>query len=136
MANSLYDKAREAFGNAQISWTADTIKALLVDTSAYTVNLATHQYLSDIAGGARVGTAQTLGTKTNTAGVFDAADISVTGLSSAPTVEAIVIYQDTGTESTSRLISYIDTATGLPTPAGASSITVAWDNGANKICKI
>ena len=34
---------------------------------------------------------------------------SVTG----PSIEAIVIYADTGTESTSPLIAYIDTATGL-----------------------
>lgn len=136
MANALYDSGRAAFGNGGINWGSDTIKAQLIDTGAYTVNLSTHAFLSDIAGGARIGTAQTLTSKTNTAGVMDAADISVTGLSSAPTIEAVVIYKDTGVEGTSQLIAYIDTATGLPVAAGATSVSVAWDNGANKIFKL
>ena len=69
-------------------------------------------------------------------GVCDAADITFTGLTNAPTVEAIVLYKDTGTEATSTLIAYIDTGTGLPTPAGVNSIAVSWDNGANKIFKL
>lgn len=69
-------------------------------------------------------------------GVCDAADITFTGLTNAPTVEAIVLYKDTGTENTSTLIAYIDTGTGLPTPAGVNSIAVSWDNGANKIFKL
>lgn len=51
-----------------------------------------------------VGTDQTLASKTVTAGVADAADStfpSVTGAS----VEAVAIYEDTGTPSTSRMIS-------------------------------
>ncbi len=136
MANALYGKGREAFGNAGINWGSDTIKAILVDTSAYTVDIDVHDNLDDIPVGARVGTAQTLASKTNTLGVFDAADISFTGLSSAPSIEALVIFKDTGVESTSTLIAYIDTATGLPTTAGLSSVSVAWSNGSNKIFKL
>jgi hypothetical protein len=136
MANGLYDKGREGFLGGDIDWDTDTIKAILVDTASYTVNLGTDDNLDDIAGGARVGTAVTLGSKTIVAGVADAADISFTGLSSAPTIEALVIYQDTGVESTSRLIAYIDTATGLPVAAGATQVDVTWDSGANKIFKL
>jgi hypothetical protein len=136
MANALYGKGREAFGNAGINWGSDTIKAILVDTGAYTVSIDVHDNLDDIPAGARVGTAVTLTSKTNTLGVMDAADISFTGLSSAPTIEALVIYKDTGVESTSTLIAYIDTATGLPVSAGATQVDVTWDNGANKIFKL
>jgi hypothetical protein len=136
MANGLYDTGRAAFGNAGINWGSDTIKCILVDTGAYTPNLATDDFLSDIAGGARIGTAVTLASKTNTAGVLDAADISFTGLSGAPTIEALVIYKDTGVEATSQLIAYIDTATGLPVAAAATQVDVTWDNGANKIFKL
>jgi hypothetical protein len=45
-------------------------------------------------------------------------------------------YKDTGTESTSLLIFYIDTATGLPCTPNGGNITVAWDSGANKIFKL
>lgn len=136
MANALYDKGREAFGNAGINWGSDTIKCILIDTAAYTANLATDQFLSTIAGGAIIGTAQTLASKTNTAGVMDAADISFTGLVAAPTIEALVIYKDTGSSATSNLIAYIDTATGLPVAALATQADVTWDNGANKIFKL
>jgi hypothetical protein len=136
MANGLYDKGREAFLLADIDWAADTIQAILVDTALYTVNLAAHDFLDDIPGGARVGSAVTLGTKTATNGVADAADISFTSLSSAPTIEALVIYKSTGTESTSALIAYIDTATGLPVSAGATQVDVTWDNGSNRIFKL
>ena len=49
---------------------------------------------------------------------------------------AVVLYKDTGTESTSPLIAFIDSGTGLPTPAGVNSIIVRWDNGSNKIFKL
>ena len=136
MANAMYGKGRESFGNAGINWGSDTIKAILVDTGSYTVSIDTHDNLDDIPGVARVGSAVTLASKTNTLGVLDAADISFTGLTSAPSIEALVIYKDTGTESTSTLIAYIDTASGLPVSAGATNVDVSWDNGANKVFKI
>jgi hypothetical protein len=136
MANALYDFGRQGFLEGTIDWDTDTIQAILIDAAAYTVNLATHEFLSDIAGGARIGSAVTLASKTVAAGVADAADISFTSLSSAPSIEALVIYKSTGADATSRLIAYIDTATGLPVSAGATQVDVAFDNGANKIFKL
>ena len=135
MANALYDKGREAFLTGGINWSGDSIKAVLVDTGAYTVNLATHQFLSDIAAGARVATSANLGSKTVAAGVADAADSLFTAVS-GPSVEAVVLYKDTGTAGTSPLIAYIDTASGLPVTPNGGDITVVWDNGANKIFKL
>ena len=135
MANALFDRGREAFLTGGINWSADSIKAVLVDTGAYTVNLATHQFLSDIAAGARVATSANLSAKTVAAGVADAADSLFTAVS-GPSVEAVVLYKDTGTAGTSALIAYIDTASGLPVTPNGGDITVAWDNGANKIFKL
>ena len=135
MANALYDKGREAFLTGGINWSGDSIKAVLVDTGAYTVNLATHQFLSDIAAGARVATSANLSAKTVAAGVADAADSLFTAVS-GPSVEAVVLYKDTGTAGTSALIAYIDTASGLPITPNGGDITVVWDNGANKIFKL
>lgn len=136
MANALYGLGRQAFLDGDIDWSADTIKAILVDTAAYTVAIDTHDNLDDVAGGARIGTAVTLASKTSTLGVADAADISFTSLVAAPTIEALIIYKDTGVESTSKLIAYIDTATGLPVAAGATQVDVTFDSGANKIFKL
>lgn len=54
----------------------------------------------------RVGTDQTLSSKTVTAGVLDAADVTHTSVTGA-TVEAVGLYEDTGTASTSRMIALI-----------------------------
>ena len=135
MANGLYDKAREAFLSAGINWSADSLMVVLVDKTKYTVNLATDQYLSSIISAARVATSTALAAKTVTAGVADAGDVTfpaVTGAASG----ALVIYKSTGTDSTSPLIAYIDVATGLPVTPNGGDITVAWDNGANKIFKL
>jgi len=135
MANALYDTGRAAFLNGDVDWTADNIKACLVDTASYTVNLATDDFLADIAGGAIIATSGNFASKTSAAGVADAADITFTAVTGA-SCEALVIYKDTGSGATSQLIAYIDTATGLPVTPSGGDITVVWDNGANKIFKL
>jgi hypothetical protein len=135
MASALYDNGRAGFLSGDIDWDANNIKAVLVDTGAYTVNLGSHQFLSDIPSGARIATSGNLSGKTTTAGVADAADVTFTAVTGA-SVEAIVVYQDTGAAGTSRLIAYVDTATGLPLTPNGGDVTLAWDNGANKIFKL
>ncbi len=73
-----------------------TIKVALVDAGTYTYS-STHQFLSSLTG--VVGTAQTIGSKTFTNGIFDGADVTFTAVSGA-SAEALVIYLDTGTAST------------------------------------
>lgn len=155
-----------------------------------------------------VGTPQTLTSPTVVAGVADAADVTYSAVTGA-TVEAILIYKDTGTASTSRVAALIDgrhivtcaaqaaasattvaverlsagipngtvltfsngasatlsalanagdrtitvtalaaiitagsradapaTSSGLPVTPNGGSITITWDNGANKIFKL
>ena len=135
MANALYDKGRQGFLEGDIDWTGDNIKLLLVDTADYTVDLATHDFLDDVPVAARVATSGNLGSKTATDGVADAADVTRSAVSGDQS-EAIVIFQDTGVESTSRLIAYIDTATNLPVTPNGGDITIQWVNGANRIFKL
>ena len=135
MANTLYDLARQRFLEAQINWMTDTIKVLLVDTGAYTPQTSVHQYLSDIPTSARIAGPITLTAKSTTGGAADAADVTFTSVTGA-SIEAIVIYSDTGQENTSPLIAYIDTATGLPITPNGGDIIVTWDNGTNKIFKV
>jgi hypothetical protein len=134
MANALYTKGKQGLLNGDFDLDTNTIKAVLVDTADYTVNLATDNALDDILAGARVATG-TLANKTITDGVFDADDLTLTAVTGDPS-EAVVIYKDTGTESTSLLLAYIDTATGLPVTPNGGNITIAWDSGANKIFKL
>jgi predicted dehydrogenase len=133
MANALFDKGREGFLDGSIDWDTDDIKACLVDTGTYTVDLATHDFLDDVSG--IVATSGNFASKTVAAGVADAADVTFSAVTGA-TVEAIVIYKDTGSAATSRLIAYIDTGTGLPVTPNGGDISIAWDSGANKIFKL
>lgn len=135
MANTLYDSARQRYLEGQFNMLTDTIKCFLVDTGAYTPQTNLHQYLSDIPTSARITSPVTLTAKTTTGGAFDAADVTFTSVSGA-SIEAIVIYKDTGTESTSPLIAYLDTATGLPITPNGGDIILTWDNGTNKIFKV
>lgn len=135
MANALYDKGREGFLDGSIDWDTDDIRCVLVDTALYTVDLANHDFLDDVAVGSRVDTSGAFTSKTVTAGVADAANLTYTAVSGA-SVEALVIYKHTGSDATARLIAYIDTATGLPVTPNGGDITVTWDDGANKIFKL
>lgn len=135
MANALYDFGRQGFLDGSIDWDTDAIKVVLVDTADYVVNLALDDNLDDVLVAARVATSAAFTLKTVTAGVADAADITFTAVTGDPS-EALVIYKDTGVETTSRLIAYIDTATGLPVTPNGGDITVAWDAGVNKIFKL
>lgn len=130
MANQLYLKGKESFLGGDLALDTDTIKCVLVDTGVYTPNFTTHQFLSDVTG--VVATSPAFTTKTVTNGVFDAADITFTAVTGNDS-EAVVLYKDTGVSSTSNLIAYIDTATGLPVTPNGTDIIVQWDNGSNKI---
>lgn len=124
MASAIYPKAKEKFLTGTIAMTTDTIKAVLVDTGTYSYSAA-HEFLDDLSG--TVGTAITIDNKSVTNGVFDTSDDTDTFSSvSGNTVEAIVIYKDTGVAGTSPLICYID---GISVTPNGGDIIVDWDDG-------
>lgn len=123
MASVIYPKAKESFLKADLDLDS-VIRAVLIDTGTYTYSAA-HDNYDDLAG--VVGTESgALASKTFTNGVFDAADITFTAVTGA-TVEAIVLFLDTGTASTDKLVAYIDSAaSGLPVTPNGGDITVAF----------
>lgn len=134
MANALYDKARKAFADGNIALLTDDITVVLVDTAAYTVDLVNDEFLDAIPVGDRIATA-TLTGKDTTAGVFDA-DNAIFSAVTGDVSEALVLVQDTGVAATSRLIAYIDNATGLPATPDGGDKTVTWSDGVDKIFKL
>lgn len=135
MSNALYDSGRNGFLVGSINWLNDTIKAMLVDAQAYTLDLAAHQFLSSVPAGSRTAPGVTLANKTAAAGVADADDVTFNAVTGAQS-EYIILYKDTGAEATSPLIACIDTATGLPVTPNGGNISVSWSNGTNKIFKL
>lgn len=135
MANALYDAGRDAFANGDIDWVADTIHVTLIDSADYVVNTATDDFYDDVTAGGRVASAALAG-KSTSAGVVDATDLTLSSVTGDQS-EALVIWKNTGTESTSVLIAYIDTvSSGLPVTPNGGDITITWDSGANKIFKL
>jgi hypothetical protein len=130
MANALYSKAKEAFLNGSINMVANTVTIALVDTGVYTYS-ASHQYRNEVSNSAII-SSTSLSNKTVTNGVFDADDATFTSVTGA-NCEALLIFQDTGVQSTSRLIAYIDSATGLPILPNGGDITVVFSSGSSKI---
>ena len=127
MANALYPKWKEQLlqftTNNNLS--AGTVKVALVDTGVYTYSSASQFYSSVSA--AAVGTPQTIGSKTFVNGVFSGGNVTFSAVTGA-SVEALVIYIDTGSTATSPLVAYIDASvTGLPVTPNGGDITITWN---------
>lgn len=135
MANALFAKGREGFALGQIAWVANDIRAILIDAADYTVNLATHTYLSSVPAAARVAVSGTIAGRAATDGVCSASNITFSNVTGDPS-EALIIYQHTGSDATARLIAWIDTASGLPFTPNGGNLDIAWDTGANKIFRL
>lgn len=135
MANALYDLGREGFLGGDIDWDANDIRLIFIDEADDTIDLAADDFLDDRAVASRVATSGAFASKTKTAGVADAADVTVSTVT-GDVFESIDIYKHTGTESTSNMIANIDTATGLPCTPNGGNITVAWDSGSNRIFRL
>ena len=121
MASAIYPKFKETILQGGVNMSSSTIKVAMV-TSAYTYS-ATHQFYSSVTG--VVGTPATLGNKTFTNGVFNADDVTFTNVAQGSTVNAIVIYEDSGSAATSDLIVYID---GLNILTNGGNITLQFQD--------
>lgn len=127
MANAIYPKYKETILGAATNTNllTGTVKVALVDTGVYTYNAA-HQFVTSLTG--VVGTAGTIGaTKSVTNGLFDGGDVTFSAVT-GNSVEALVIYVDTGSAATSPLVAYIDTGvTGLPVTPNGGDISITWN---------
>jgi hypothetical protein len=143
VASALWDPAREGFLDGTINWGATpVIKAALV--RGYTFSAA-HKFVSDVtgAGGTLVATSAALTSKTATNGVADAADVTFSTVAAGAAIPAVIIFQSSAVTggadvaaTAQRLIAFIDTATGLPVTPNGQNISVAFDNGSNRIFKL
>jgi hypothetical protein len=126
MANAWYPLYVEAVlkGASNVDLTTGTIKATIIDADTHAYNAA-DQFIDDITAGAIISTT-TLSTPTVSGKQFDADNATFTSVTGAES-EAILIWKDTGTPSTSRLVLWLDTGvTGLPVTPGGGDILVTW----------
>jgi hypothetical protein len=134
MASKLYGNFLLKALNKEVDFDSDTIKVALL-TSSYTPNQDTHDYFNDVSTYEVTGTGYTQGgitlaskTATYDSGtnviVLDAAD--VTWSSSTITARYAVVYDSTGTSSTSALIGYVDFGSDQSSTNG--NFTITWDS--------
>ena len=139
MANTLFVSARAGFLSGDIDWDADTIKIVFISRGAggNGYNAVTDiTFLTQIPDSGRLRMSETaLGGKTVASGIADADDHTASAVSAVANsaIGAIVLYKDTGSPSTDRLIGWIDTGTGIPASPNGGDITIQWAAGTSKI---
>lgn len=126
MANAIYPLYKQALldASANVDLNDGTVKVALIDTATYPYNAA-HEFFSSVSG--VVGTPQTIANTTVANGLFDGDNVTYTAVT-GNSAEALLIYIDTGTAATSRLVAWIDTGvTGLPVTPNGGDISVTWN---------
>ena len=131
MASQVYNSFKRDILNGSIDLDTDTIRCALV-TSSYTPDIDAHDNFDDItnevsgtgysAGGAALASKVVSVDNTDNEGVFDAADVTWT--TSTITARGAVLYKDTGSAATSKLICYVDFGSDKSSSAG--DFTIQW----------
>lgn len=125
MANAVYPKFKEALLKGDVDLDSATLAVVLVDLADYTYSSA-HDFLDDVASGGRVASVD-LSSVTTTNGLIDAADAVFTAVS-GDVSEALILYINTGSAATSRLVAFFDTGvTGLPVTPNGANINITWN---------
>lgn len=119
MASQLYPKgAAHLLGlSTKVDLVADNIKVLFYAGSFS----SSHEFVSDLTGASIIARSGNLAGKTVTSGVFDANDITVTSVSGSAFTH-VILYKDTGSDSTSPLIAIFDVTSFTPTGADVSVV--------------
>jgi hypothetical protein len=121
MASQLFPKgAGHIIGTStKVDMISDNIKVLFYSGAITT----TWEFVGDLTGASIVARSGNLASKTSTNGVFDAADITVTAVSGSAFTH-IIVYKDTGTDSSSPLVAVFDITSFAP---NGGDITVVWN---------
>lgn len=128
MANSVYTSAKSTIIDTDLD--AATLKLVLLNSS-YTFSAA-HQHLSDIVSGDRVATSSALTGLAVSGGVLGADSPTLSAVDNGTAV-AYAVYIDSGTESTSKLLTFIDTesdgTTAISLATNGSDVEVDLSDG-------
>lgn len=129
MANTMFDAAKKSFLDGQINMLTNDLRIILVNNTLYVPNFATDTFLSSVPAGARVAVSPSLTGKTTTAGQF-ACDTVIYGSTGTPgsPIDALLLYQHTGVDATSRLIEWKDSFPGIPQVSNGGPASIVWSS--------
>jgi hypothetical protein len=135
---NLYDyykqNALDTGNTDHVDLNSDSIKVLLLENGGFT---ASDKYVSDVlntgthTGVAEVARSAALASPTVVNGTFDAADVTLTAVTTGHTIDAICVFKDAGGADTANpVIAFIDKAqdgtTALSQATNGGDITVQW----------
>ena len=132
MTKRFYPKGAELTLTAQVNWVSGVIKAHLL-RNTYTPNFSTNDFRDDIA--SHIVSTITLASKSATGGVFDAADIVFPSVTAGNTCNAVALSLEGGTDATSPLLIYVDSAdiTNFPVTTSGGDVRVTLPDTAYKV---
>lgn len=125
MANALYSLGKKAILDGSIAFLTDDIRIMLVDIADETFNDA-DQFVSNVTGAGIVARSGALGTKTTTAGTFDAADITINAVT-GDQLEVVILYKFNASDAAAPLIAWIDASPSISFTPNGSNVTVTFD---------
>ncbi|HWE83048.1 MAG TPA: hypothetical protein VG265_15455 [Gaiellaceae bacterium] len=119
MASQLYPQgAAHILGKStKVDLIGDNVKILFYSSTFSSA----HEFVSDLTGASIIARSGNLAGKTSTNGVFDANDITVTAVSGSAFTH-VILYKDTGTDSTSPLVAIFDVTSFTPTGADVNVV--------------
>lgn len=137
MASFLYDECRRSIGgiptHSVIDFNDDTISVFFVDEADDSPNQTSDQDVADRASAAQVPAFASAPEVTDVTSaissnvlVIDASTDTVFTSLSGDQVESYDLFKDTGTDTTSPMISNHDDATGLPLTPSGGNVTIVW----------
>lgn len=112
MATFCYDAMRERWATTGQNLLTSTIKAMLV-SAAYSAAPA-HVFVSQVNSGAILARSGTVTNKSAAKGIFACEIPELEALLSGSNAVGLILYVDTGSDATSRLIYYSSDGVGFP----------------------
>lgn len=134
----LYTSGVKAFVDKEWNWTTDTFKALLLKNT-YTFNQNSHVYVADVVassaevtGGSYARVALASKTDSGASGIvkLTANDITFAAMT-ATGVRYMVVFQDTGSDATAKVLACINFGADIAPTAQAVTVNLSTDGIVN-----
>ena len=131
MSRFTYAKTMIKVGSAALDLSSlSDVRAIIIEDGLYTPDELNDEFLDDIPAGARIATQALTNYDfgSSTTAIATADLLTFSAPTSGKTIKAVVLYEDTGVEGTSPLLTYDDEQDGLPILTDGTDITVVWND--------
>lgn len=132
MSNTSFQPGMQTVLSGGVNALADTLTAYLV-ASSYTFD-GTDQFVAEL--GTTIGTPVNLANKSVTNGALGADTLDFGALPPGNTIKGVAIAKNTGNTSTSPLLLWFDTGSGLPLATNGGNVSFPFPNATKKVARL